>query len=108
MQYYFDGGGFHSTPSGVAMVVTILAIVAMLIVASVVKTAIRARYGGRQSVASRATDGDLTATPRVELLVRENAGLQGQVARLEERLSILEHGAKDPARRIAFEIDSLR
>lgn len=44
----------------------------------------------------------------LELLTSENAGLKGQVARLEERLSVLERIATDPARRTAREIEELR
>lgn len=44
----------------------------------------------------------------IELLGRENAGLRGKVDRLEERLSVLERIATDPAQRTAREIESLR
>lgn len=44
----------------------------------------------------------------IEFLSRENAGLRGQVGRLEERLSVLERIATDPAERTAREIESLR
>ncbi|HEX8514098.1 MAG TPA: hypothetical protein VF688_13445 [Allosphingosinicella sp.] len=44
----------------------------------------------------------------IELLSRENAGLRGKVDRLEERLSVLERIATDPAQRTAREIESLR
>jgi hypothetical protein len=44
----------------------------------------------------------------VELLSQENAGLRGKVGRLEERLSVLERIATDPAERTAREIESLR
>jgi hypothetical protein len=48
------------------------------------------------------------AAREIELLSRENAGLRGQVGRLEERLSVLERIATDPAERTAREIESLR
>jgi hypothetical protein len=50
----------------------------------------------------------LEATRQVELLSNENAGLKGQVGRLEERIAVLERIATDPAERTAREIDQLR
>ena len=50
----------------------------------------------------------LQASRQVELLSNENAGLKGQVSRLEERLSVLERIATDPAERTAREIEQLR
>ena len=44
----------------------------------------------------------------MELLADENAGLKGQVVRLEERLAVLERIATDPAERTAREIEQLR
>jgi hypothetical protein len=52
--------------------------------------------------------GGLEATRQVELLSSENAGLKGQVGRLEERIAVLERIATDPADRTAREIDQLR
>lgn len=48
------------------------------------------------------------ASREIELLSRENAGLRGKIDRLEERLSVLERIATDPAGRTAREIESLR
>jgi len=48
------------------------------------------------------------AAREMELLSRENDGLRGKVGRLEERLSVLERIATDPAERTAREIESLR
>ena len=48
------------------------------------------------------------AAREIELLSQENAGLRGKVGRLEERLSVLERIATDPAGRTAREIESLR
>jgi hypothetical protein len=42
------------------------------------------------------------------LLTNENAGLKGQVSRLEERIAVLERIATDPAERTAREIEQLR
>lgn len=44
----------------------------------------------------------------MEALANENAGLKGQVVRLEERLAVLERIATDPATRTAHEIEQLR
>jgi hypothetical protein len=51
---------------------------------------------------------DLQAERKIELLSSENAGLKGQVSRLEERIAVLERIATDPAERTAREIESLR
>jgi hypothetical protein len=52
--------------------------------------------------------GDLAAQRRIELLAGENDGLKGQVGRLEDRISVLERIATDPAARTAREIEDLR
>ena len=49
-----------------------------------------------------------SSTREVELLTNENAGLRGQVGRLEERIAVLERIATDPAERTAREIEQLR
>ena len=43
-----------------------------------------------------------------ELLTQENEQLRGKIGRLEERLSVLERIATDPATRLDREIESLR
>ena len=65
---------------------------------------------GRQRIAElRAGAADKPEAAReIELLSRENEGLRGKVGRLEERLSVLERIATDPAERTAREIESLR
>jgi cell division protein FtsB len=65
---------------------------------------------GRQRIAElRALASHGTESPReIEFLSRENEGLRGKVQRLEERLSVLERIATDPAERTAREIESLR
>jgi len=45
---------------------------------------------------------------KIALLTDENAKLQGQVVRLEERVAVLERIATDPAARTAREIEALR
>jgi hypothetical protein len=52
------------------------------------------------------TDPD--ADRKIELLSSENERLTSQISRLEERLSVLERIATDPAERTAREIDALR
>lgn len=48
------------------------------------------------------------AEQRIEELTEENAGLKGQLGRLEARLAVLERIATDPAERTAREIEQLR
>ena len=71
---------------------------------------IRARHGypieNEWSGISHKSDAE--AARRVELLEDENGRLRGQVARLEERLAVLERIATDPAERTAREIENLR
>jgi hypothetical protein len=56
-----------------------------------------------------AADPDnLAAARQVELLATENAGLKGQLGRLEDRIAVLERIATDPAERTAREIEHLR
>ena len=45
---------------------------------------------------------------KIELLTSENERLMGQIGRLEERISVLERIATDPAERTAREIEQLR
>jgi hypothetical protein len=45
---------------------------------------------------------------RMDAVCSENADLKGQVAKLEQRLAVLERIATDPAERTAREIESLR
>ncbi len=84
--------------AGVA--IFILLIIAMVMVTAIVTTWIQAR--------SPARTGETAAKREVELLAGENAGLKGQVSRLEERLAVLERIATDPAERTAREIEKLR
>jgi cell division protein FtsB len=87
----------------------VLSIIAIVMVASIVKTFIRAKYG--VTVRRRRRHGGEEEVPsaarQVELLDHENAELKGQVVRLEERIAVLERIATDRSRRLADEIDSL-
>jgi hypothetical protein len=74
----------------------------MILLAALLHSWMRTR--GQVKVAA----GSLEATRQVELLSNENAGLKGQVGRLEERIAVLERIATDPADRTAREIDQLR
>jgi uncharacterized protein YlxW (UPF0749 family) len=65
---------------------------------------------GRQRLAElqAQTGPTIEAGRKVELLSSENAGLKGQVGRLEERIATLERIVTDPAERTAREIEALR
>ena len=71
---------------------------------------IRARHGyPLENEWSGTTEkGNPDAERRIELLTDENAGLKGQIGRLEERIAVLERIATDPAERTAREIENLR
>lgn len=57
---------------------------------------------------AQSANGSLPAQRKIDLLSTENDGLKGQVSRLEERISVLERIATDPAHRVAREIEDLR
>jgi hypothetical protein len=89
----------------------VLGIIAISTVGWLVSSWIRAKHGypledewGGQS---RRNDSP-SAERQIELLSSENAGLKGQVGRLEERIAVLERIATDPAERTAREIEKLR
>jgi hypothetical protein len=84
------------------LAIFIVLMTAMVLVAALLHSWMRTR--GEVKVAA----GGLEATRQVELLSNENAGLKGQVSRLEERIAVLERIATDPADRTAREIDQLR
>lgn len=100
----------------------VLMIISIVMVAGVMKMAIRAKHGlpmedrhsrrrdriaQRYSFADRGGD-DIEAQRKIELLSNENEKLTGQVGRLEERIRVLERIATDPAERTVREIDALR
>jgi hypothetical protein len=62
----------------------------------------------RTRAQAKLASGGLEAQRQVELLSGENAGLKGQVGRLEERIAVLERIATDPAQRTAAAIEDLR
>ena len=95
----------------------VVCIVAIVMMAGLASTWIRARHGlplsKREERRTRrrglaAPSPDLAAERRIGLLSDENERLTGQIGRLEERLRVLERIATDPAERTAREIDALR
>ncbi len=89
----------------------VIAIVAISTLGWLVSTWIRARHGYpiENEWSGVSHKGDRPAGERkLALLTEENARLNGQVSRLEERIATLERIATDPAERTAREIDGLR
>ncbi|WP_242415280.1 hypothetical protein [Sphingomonas panni] len=100
----------------------VLAIIAIVMVASIVKTAIKAKHGyplddhyhdddddDFESDSKRRRQRDRIAVERqAQLMADQNEQLQAKVLRLEERIAVLERIATDPATRTAREIDALR
>jgi hypothetical protein len=88
----------------------VLAIIAISTAGWLISTWIRARHGypigNEWKGMSRREDAD--AGRKIELLSTENERLTGQIARLEERIAVLERIATDPAERTARQIDALR
>ena len=74
----------------------------MILVTSLLYAWIRTR------LQTQASTVGLESSRQVELLSHENAGLKGQVTRLEDRISVLERIATDPATRTAHAIEQLR
>jgi hypothetical protein len=69
---------------------------------------VRAKHGYPIGKDKDHDKGDMPMTRENELLRQENERLTGKVDRLEERLSVLERIATDPAERTAREIEALR
>jgi hypothetical protein len=88
----------------------VIAIVAISTFGWVATSWIRAKHGYplEDEWSGKSHKGNPDAERRIELLTNENAGLKGQVSRLEERIAVLERIATDPAERTAREIDQLR
>lgn len=89
-----------------------VAVIAIVMIASIIKTAIRSKNGderrwmwGRWGNMARP---DPEAERKIDLLAGENERLRGQVSRLEERVAVLERIVTDPAKRIEAEIEALR
>ncbi len=92
----------------------VLAIIAIVMVAGIVKTAIRAKHGyplddEYEGGGKRRRKHEAIAVERqAQLMADQNEQLQAKVLRLEERIAVLERIATDPATRTAREIDALR
>jgi len=88
----------------------VLMIIGISTVGWLVNNWIRARHGYplENEWKGQTAKGDPDAQRKIELLSSENERLTGQISRLEERLSVLERIATDPAERTAREIDALR
>ena len=88
----------------------VIAIIAISTFGWVMTSWIRARHGYPLENEWKGTvsKGDPDADRKIQLLSGENERLTGQIARLEERIAVLERIVTDPAMRTAQEIDSLR
>lgn len=88
----------------------VIAIVAITTGGWLISTWIRAKHGYpiENEWSGMSSKGDHEADRKIALLTGENERLTGQIGRLEERISVLERIATDPADRVAREIDSLR
>jgi hypothetical protein len=94
----------------------VLTIIAIVMIASIVKTAIRAKHGyplddedeGRGKGKRRRYRDEIDVARQAQLMAQQNEQLQAKVLRLEERIAVLERIATDPATRTAREIDALR
>lgn len=88
----------------------VIAIIAISTIGWIVNNWIRAKHGYpvENEWKGLSHKGDPDAERKIELLSAENERLTSQISRLEERLSVLERIATDPAERTAREIDALR
>ncbi len=88
----------------------IAVIVTIAIVAWLLNNLIRARHGFSVSdgAGRTITREDPEAQRMIANLSHDNGQLVARVARLEDRLAVLERIATDPAERTAREIDALR
>ena len=84
----------------------VLAINAISTIGWIITTFIRARHGYplEGEWGGKVTRED----PATKQLVAENEALKTNVARLEDRLKVLERIATDPSRQLADDIDNLR
>ena len=84
----------------------VLAIIAISTIGWIITTFIRARHGYplEGEWGGKVTRED----PATKQLVAENEALKTNVARLEDRLKVLERIATDPSRQLADDIDNLR
>ena len=85
----------------------VIAIIAISTAGWVVNNWIRAHHGYAPSDDWGRTDTTKDA-PRIQQLTSENAAHTREIARLHERIAVLERIATDPAERTARDIDALR
>lgn len=85
----------------------VILIVALSMGAWVITTAIRARHGYPLSD-DWGNPVHPVKTDQTDKLAAENEQLKANVARLEDRLKVLERIATDPTKRLSDEIDGLR
>jgi len=88
----------------------VIAIIALCYAGWLVNNWIRAKHGYEleDEWGGKSAKSDPQEQRKIELLTNENAQLTGKVSRLEERISVLERIATDPAKRTADEIEKLR
>jgi len=85
----------------------VIALIAISTAGWVINNWIRARHGYAPSDDWGRTD-TTKDQPRIEQLTRENVANAHEIARLHERIAVLERIATDPADRTARDIAALR
>lgn len=91
----------------------VIMIVAVTLIGSVswlINNWLRMKHGypTDEALAVMAVQGNRDGDGQTRALIKENAALRGQVARLEERMAVVERIATDPGERTAREIENLR
>ena len=88
----------------------VLAIIAISTFGWLASSWIRARHGYplENEWGGKTERENPEAGRRIEALTTENSALKANVARLEDRIAVLERIATDPAERTAREIENLR
>lgn len=85
----------------------VLSIIAMVMAATVIKTAIRAKYGLPMRDRPHRREGNRRGE-EVETLRTENARLASRVEHSEDRVAVLERIVTDSGYHLAHEIERLR
>jgi len=88
----------------------VIAIIALSYGAWIATTWIRSRHGYpiENEWGGTVSKGDLGAERKIELLTHENGELKDRIARLEERIAVVERIVTDGALRLDTEIEKLR
>ena len=84
----------------------VLAIIAISTIGWIITTWVRARHG--YPLEGEWGGQVIKEDPATKQLLAENDALKVNVARLEDRLKVLERIATDPSRQLADDIDNLR